>query len=285
MKRVFIPFLVLLMLTTMACAFTVNLPNVKTATGPTQTLTLNEPVPSDSATTHVVLQMGAGTFNLTGGASNLIEGTIKYNIPEWKPVVSHTTDEVTVKQESNGHINIPDNNLVNEWNLKLSNQAAMDLEIQAGAYQGDIDLSGLKLSSLAITDGASQTDVHFNSLNPTIMHHLTYKTGASQVKLIGLANANFEELTFESGAGDYTLDFTGKLQRDATVTVKSGVSQVTVVVPTGMSVRVNNQAGVSGIDTSGAWTTNGNTYTTEGSGHTLTINVNMGVGSLKLEQH
>ncbi|HEY3345948.1 MAG TPA: LiaF domain-containing protein, partial [Anaerolineaceae bacterium] len=154
-----------------------------------------------------------------------------------------------------------------------------------GAYQGDIDLSGIHLANLSITDGASQTNVHFNSVNPTRMQELSYKTGASQVKLYGLANANFTDMTFESGAGDYTLDFGGKLQQDATVTVKSGVSQVTIVVPSGMQVRVNNQAGVGSVDTSGSWTSNGDTYTTRGSGSVLTINVNMGVGSLKLEQH
>jgi hypothetical protein len=286
MKRAIIPILVLLMLTSLACSFSVNLPDVKTATGPTETLTVNEPAPNAGQTTRVTLQMGAGKFTLSGGASaNLVEGAIKYNIPDWKPVVSHSNGEVTVKQETSGRINFPDNNLVNDWNLKLSNSQVIDLTLQAGAYQGDIDLSGVHLANLAITDGASQTDVHFNTLNPTRMQELSYKTGASQVKLYGLANANFSDMTFESGAGDYSLDFGGTLQQDATVTIKSGVSQVTLIVPSGMQVRVNNQAGVGSVDTAGSWTTNGNTYTTQGEGPTLTVNVNMGVGSLKLEQH
>jgi hypothetical protein len=284
MKRVFIPLLVLLMLTSIACSFSVNLPEVRTPTGPTETVTVNEAAPDSSQATRVSLQMGAGTFELAGGAENLVEGTIRYNIPAWKPVVSHSANQVTVRQESSGSVNITDKNLVNDWNLKLSQTHPIDLTIQAGAYQGNMDLSGIPLENLAITDGASQNEVHFNQANPSPMDLFTYKTGASQVKLYGLANANFSEMTFASGAGDYTLDFTGKLQRDATVNVKSGVSQVTIVVPAGMSVKVNNQAGISGISTNGTWTTDGNTYTTKGSGPTLTINVDMGIGSLKLDQ-
>ena len=45
------------------------------------------------------------------------------------------------------------------------------------------------------------------------MSILRYETGASTVKLNGLANANFGTLIFSGGAGDYTLDFSGDLQR------------------------------------------------------------------------
>lgn len=284
MKRVLIPVIVLLMLTTLACSFSVNLPDVKTTTGPTETLTVNEEAPSGSQTAQVNLQMGAGTFELSGGAKNLIEGSIRYNVPAWKPVISRTSNQVTVRQETSGSINIPNNDLINDWNLQLGDSQPMDLTIQAGAYQGKMNLTGVKLTNLSITDGASQNEVHFDKANPSSMDEFSYKTGASQVKLYGLANANFKSMSFTSGAGDYTLDFSGKLLQDATVAVKSGVSQVTVIVPSGMSVRVNNQAGISGISTDGNWTTNGNSYSINGEGPTLTINVDMGIGSLKLQQ-
>jgi hypothetical protein len=284
MKRVVIPIIIVLMLSTLACSFTVNLPNVKVTTGPTETLNLNESAPAGDQPAHVTLQMGAGTFDLAGGAKNLVEGSIRYNVPDWKPVVTRNSNGLTVKQEATGQVNVPGKDLINEWNLKLGDNQPIDLTVQAGAYQGKMDLSGLKLTNLSITDGASDNEVHFDSANPTEMDELSYKTGASQVKLYGLANANFKTMSFTSGAGNYELDFSGKLQRDATVDIKSGVSQVTIIIPEGMNAKVKNQAGISGIDTSGNWTTNGNIYTVEGEGPTLTINVDMGIGSLKLEQ-
>ena len=224
MKRVVIPMIVVLMLTTLACSFSVNLPNVKVTAGPTETLTVNESAPSGDQPARVTLQMGAGTFDLAGGAKNLVEGSIRYNVPDWKPVVSRNSNGLTIKQEATGQVNVPGKDLINEWNLKLGESMPIDLTVQAGAYQGKMDLSGLKLTNLAITDGASDNEVHFDSANPTEMDEFSYKTGASQVKLFGLANANFKTMSFTSGAGNYELDFSGKLQRDATVDVKSGVS-------------------------------------------------------------
>jgi hypothetical protein len=53
------------------------------------------------------------------------------------------------------------------------------------------------------------------------------------VELKGLANANFEQMSFTSGAGDYTLSFNGDLQRDASVTIDSGFGTVNIIVPEG----------------------------------------------------
>ena len=69
-----------------------------------------------------------------------------------------------------------------------------------------------------------------------------YETGASSVKLTGLANANFGTLIFNSGAGDYTLDFSGTLKRDATITVSSGISNLILVIPDGVTANVTVRA-------------------------------------------
>ena len=89
----------------------------------------------------------------------------------------------------------------------------MDLTIAAGAYEGNLELGGLALKSLTVKDGASHVDLSFPEPNQTEMSILRYETGASDVKLTGLANANFSTLTFSGGAGNYTLDFSGELQR------------------------------------------------------------------------
>ena len=65
----------------------------------------------------------------------------------------------------------------------------------------------------------------FPKLNRVEMDSLYYQTGASNVHLSDLANANFASMVFRSGAGNYTLDFSGELQRDAEVKIESGISQ------------------------------------------------------------
>jgi hypothetical protein len=116
------------------------------------------------------------------------------------------------------------------------------------------------------------------------MQRLTYKTGASNVDLIGLANANTSDITFESGAGAYTLDFSGDLTNDLTANISSGLSQVKIVVPQSANVVVNITGGLSNVDLHGTWTTNGTEYTTGGTGPKITVNINMAVGNLVLDR-
>jgi hypothetical protein len=278
-------WIVITVLLSASLACSINLPDVpRLKTGPTETLTINEAAPADGTVPTVILNMGAGRLDLSGGSESLLSGEIQYNVAEWKPSVTNAAGLVTVTQGDSGdNVGIPESGaqVVNEWILQLGN-APMKVTVNAGAYDGVLDLSGVPLQSLSINDGASKAEVRFDSLNPEVMESLTYKTGASTVKLTGLANANFETLDFAGGAGDYMLDFSGVLQRDATVKVVSGVSNVRIVVPAGMTANVDVSGAVSNVNTEGTWTVNDKHYEVTGSGPTLTITVEMGVGNLTL---
>jgi hypothetical protein len=283
MKRNVILAVAALAVASLACSINFNLPDVpRLQTGPTETLTVNEPLPDSGEVVDVTLKMGAGELNVSSGAEGLVEGEIRYNVAEWEPTIANTGDTLTISQ-GDGDINlgIPESDVVNDWDLKLGD-APMNLTINAGAYEGTLDLGGLPLRNLEIADGASEAHVTFDSLNPEAMDRLVYHTGASDVTLTGLANANFETMSFDGGVGDYTLDFSGELQRDATVTIDSGVSSVRIVVPEGVAVRVEVDGGLNDVSTEGAWSHSGDTYEVSGEGPTLTILVDMGVGSLTL---
>jgi hypothetical protein len=140
------------------------------------------------------------------------------------------------------------------------------------------------LTSLEVSDGASKSSITFTSPNPSIMDHFSYKTGASQVEVKGLGYANVSDITFDGGAGSYTLDFSGTLARDTEVTVKAGVSNVDLIIPADMNVKVEVNGGVNSIRPTGPWMVNGTTYSLENNGPLLTVVVDMGVGNLNLIQ-
>jgi hypothetical protein len=272
-------------LVTMACGITVNLPlpvdNI--TTGPTQTEEINVPEPDVSAV-DLTLVFGAGELNLEPGATGaLVEGTATYNVEDFKPKVGAADGKVRIESGDLKIEGIPkfDNNVENKWDLKLSS-TPMQLTINAGAYQGDLELGGLALKSLEVSDGAADVRLNFSEANREEMDTLRYITGASNVKISGLANANFASMIFRSGAGDYTLDFSGSLQRDAVVTIESGISQVVIIVPEGLPASVNFNGGLTSVTKSSRWTQSGNTYTQPGEGLKLTINVEMGAGNLEL---
>jgi hypothetical protein len=282
MKKGIVIILIGMMLSTMACSFTINLPTLNT--GPVKTVEVKEALPTDNNEMQVELNVGAATLNVTGGATDLVNGTIKYNVPDWKPVVDYSNDSLQIRQTETNVNGIPSEKMVNEWDLKFTNEIPLDMTIKAGAYQGKIDLGGMNISNLRVTDGASDTTLSFSKPNLGKMTKLDYSTGASSVTLNGLANANFENMHFSSGAGTYKLDFSGDLQRDADVTIDAGVSTVTIVIPEGTKAVINVNGGMHSISTSGTWTVDSNAYKTEGTGSTLNIDVNMNLGTLNLER-
>jgi N-terminal domain of toast_rack, DUF2154 len=273
--------LVLLVIVLVGCSLTVKVPTVNT--DDTETYEISQPVPDNIQGAGIDLEMGGGRLNISGGSSQMVEGTVVYNVSDWKPTLSVTDNEVLISQNHTSNVGIPNGNIKNDWTLKLGS-TPMSLRISAGAYAGVLDLSGVALTNLEINDGASQATVRFDILNPADMQRLTYKTGASSVDLIGLGNANTSQITFDSGAGNYTLDFSGALTKDLNVKINSGLSQVTVIVPKNTHTIVNLDGGLSNVDTEGTWTVSNSRYETGGSGSTITIDVEMAVGNLVLQQ-
>ena len=265
-------------LASMSCGFSVDLPKQAKA-GPDikESITVADP---KSEETRLDITFGAGDLSLLSGATNLVDGTVIYNIKDLKPVVTTTDSNVEIKQGDFKGIP-PFDGMKNQCDLKLSN-TPMDLTVTAGAYTGTYDLGGLALKSLTVKDGAAHVELNFSQPNKTDMSVFRYETGASNVKLTGLANANFNSMIFSSGAGDYTLDFSGTLKRDATVTVSSGLSNLIVVIPAGVNANVTVEGGLANVSAGSGWSQNGNIYSQAGSGPTLTFIIKTGAGNLTL---
>lgn len=269
--------ILVLALASMACGITVNLPE-QAKVGPeiTDSITVADP---KSDETRVSLSFGAGDLTVSPGAKNLVDGTALYNVRDLKPEVNfHESGEVEIKQGKFDSLP-PFNGMKNEWDLKLG-QAPMELSISAGAYDGNLELGGLSLKSLSISDGAADVEVSFSEPNPVEMSEFSYTTGASDVTMEGLANANFETFFFNSGAGDYTLDFSGELQRDATVSIDCGFSDLTLIIPEGLNAVVTIDSTLVDINVGDGWSQRNKVYTQAGEGYTLTIVVNMGAGEV-----
>jgi hypothetical protein len=273
--------LVLIAAILLGCSFTVNVPSIDTAT--TQTFAVSQAKPIDYDHGDIRLEMGGGHLNISGGSNQWLTGTVKYNVSSWEPSLSLLNNQLVLTQEHSQNLGIPNGNILNDWTLQMGDMPT-SLEISAGAYEGTLDFSGVPLTNLEINDGASKATVRFDSLNPATMQRLVYKTGASSVDLLGLANANTDSLNFSSGAGNYTLDFSGQLTQDMNVKISSGLSQVKIVIPVGTSATINIDNGLSNIETQGTWTVNGAQYKTSGTGPSITIDVEMAVGNLILQQ-
>jgi len=271
-------FFAILTLATMACGFSVNIPSAPTP-GPEVTDELTVAVP-DSEETRLKISFGAGELSLSPGAEDvLVDGTATYNIPNFKPEIVEDGGNIEIKQGEFKSLNV--GNFRNNWDLQLG-ETPMELEINAGAYEGKYEFGGLALTDLTIKDGASNVDVSFSEPNRTEMSVFRYETGASNVRLTSLANANFSTLIFNGGAGNYTLDFSGELGQDATARIETGFGDLALVIPDGVDARVTVEGGAINVNHSSGWGQSNRTYTQDGSGPTLTIVVKMGAGNVTI---
>jgi N-terminal domain of toast_rack, DUF2154 len=278
MYRKLIPFIAILALTALACGISAPEP-------PTPQPEVTEDIKveyPDADEINLKLRFGAGQLILNPGAALLVDGTATYNYDELKPEINTDGSDVEVRV-GDGNVNIfPNlNNIKNEWDLELGDQP-MNLSLESGAYEGEFELGGLALTRLDIKDGASNVEISFSKLNPVEMSTFTYNTGASDVKITGLANANFSLFDFSSGAGDYTLDFSGELQRDASVKIETGLSNFIIIVPEGVNAVVTVQGGLSNVNAGSSWERSGSDYVQKGEGPTLTFVIEMGAGNLTL---
>jgi len=265
-------------LASMACGFTVDLPErIEPGAEVEESITVTG---SGSDETRLTISFGAGTLKLSPGAENFVDGTAVYNVSQLKPEIISRDGSVEIKQGDFKNI-ANFNEIKNKWDLKLG-KAPIDLNINAGAYNGDYELGGLSLTSLTVKDGASNVELSFSEPNQTRMSVLRYETGASNVTLSGLANANFSTLIFSGGAGDYEVDFSGKLTTDGTVNVEAGAGDVQLVIPKGVNAKVTIESALVKVNLSSNWSQDGNDYAQTGEGPKLTIIVKMAAGNLTI---
>lgn len=234
--------------------------------------------------TFLTLTFGAGKLQiLPNPGETFISGTATYNVKDFKPEITIIDNIVTVKQGNIKLDAVPtaSDKIKNEWVLSLS-QHPTDLTIKAGAYKGSYELGGLAITNLHVADGAATVDLSFTMPNQAEMETFRYETGASEISLKNLSNANFKIMIFQSGAGNYNLDFSGVLQRDASVFIETGLSRIVIIVPKGVPAKARFEGALTNVNVKGAWMQSGENYIQPGEGAKLTFVVETSAGTVTL---
>jgi predicted membrane protein len=148
-----------------------------------------------------------------------------------------TTYSRSKKGEVSVHVNDVDFRS-EEWYVALTDAVPISLEAELGAGKSSFDLTGLRITNLSISTGASKSSLSFDERNSVEMEELKIETGVSKFSADNLNNANFKKMSFESGVGSYYLDFGGDLTRTVDVSINVGLGAVTVVIPKKIGVKV-----------------------------------------------
>jgi hypothetical protein len=270
-----------LAIASLACSLNISPPVLPTA-GPTVTDEISVPVPDAGGTPVLQIEFGAGELTVSSGSEQLVSGTARYNLPQFKPTIDQSGAIVTLSQAGNGsppRLNLKD--AVNEWDLELGSMP-MNLNISAGAYKAEYDLGGLALTSLTVKDGAAEADLVFSAPNEAEMSSFSYETGASNVTVEQIGNASPATFSFRCGAGNYTLDFSGEWQQDMTGHIEAGLGNLQLAIPEGVPAQVTVEGGLSNITTRGDWEKSGKTYSQSGEGPAIVLIITIGAGNLEI---
>ncbi len=246
-----------------------------------------ESIPLEEAESATVeLLFGAGKLKVKAGASDqLFSGHFRYNVEEWEPEVTYGDSVLTIEQGSaEGDWGWPTGNVRNEWELEFSPEILLEMNLQIGAGEGDLDFTGLRLAELDLDAGAGDLKMRFDEPNESVMSRLSLDAGASKLEVVGIGNASPERVQIQGGVGDITLDFTGTWSHSADVEVTAGIGALTLRLPDDVGVRVEVEGGLSSVDVSGLHRS-GDAYVNDAYGEAdieLDISVTTGIGQVSL---
>jgi hypothetical protein len=240
---------------------------------------------TSSEPVNLLIHFTRGSLFIKPGATEaLVNGTATYNIASIKPQTITKRDQIIIEHENPLNLwNIFDAAVKNQWDLQLGN-APMALEFKNDIATGVIELGGLPLTKLTARQDASSFEFSFNQPNPVEMSELRFESGASNIIFTNLANARARSIFIKGDAGNTSLNFGGQLTRDTNVQLEFGLGATTLTVPKGTPARVSfaSEQSHENITLSGDWQKSGEAYILPGAGPALTMVVDMGPGSLTL---
>jgi len=211
----------------------------------------------------VEIEMAAGELDVSGGAAELLEADFTYNVAELKPEVDFSGSTLSVRTPD---VQVRGDSLWDldeyryEWDLRLNDDVAMDMQVGVGAGRTNLQLGTLSLTTLEVTQGAGEVVVDLSG------------------------STSLTRLNVGGGAGAMTVDLTGDWQNDLEATIEGGLGKRTLILPADVGVRVKVEVGVGAVDAAGL-TKEGEYYTNDAYGQsdvTLYIEVQGGVGETDL---
>jgi len=189
----------------------------------------------------VTVKFGAGKLGLISGEEDVFEGNFQYDKSILKPNIQYQilgeTGILTLSQSIKKDLDLPIP-YKNIWNLKLPPGIPLQLYINTATYSGDIDLTNLQIENFYVNSGAGQTNIVFSQPNLIDLKNINIKAGASIIKMLGLANANFNEMDFTGGAGSYTFDFSGNLTKKSKVNINAGAAKIILKIPSNIGAKI-----------------------------------------------
>ena len=192
-----------------------------------------------AARAEIGLHMGAGQLKVRGADQEaLLEGSFEYNRARLRPEIDYRRfDDKGILHVRHARRNsIPFGRVRNRWDLALAKSVPLDLSVDLGAGESDIDLRGLKLERLEIDMGVGEVKLNLEGPR-TESFRVKIDGGVGSAKIYlpsevgvrvkvdgGLGSVDAHGLTKQSGA--WTNEAYGKSPVTIEVDIDAGIGSV-----------------------------------------------------------
>jgi hypothetical protein len=217
-------------------------------------------VRADSArSVQIDLAMQPGNLSVQGGATHLLDARFNYSPAAWRPTISYAVSnrrgKLVVSQQRIGSVTRGRNT----WDVRLSNQMPVDLDVTSGPGNATLWLRALTLKSVSLTAGAG---------------NITIDAGSPALRILRLS----------AGPGNLTVNLDAAWNHSVNATINGAVGNTTLRLPARVGVRVTLQgeASVQALDLSRQ---NG-AYVNAAYGHspvTVQVSLSVGLGNVVLQ--
>jgi hypothetical protein len=118
----------------------------------------------DAKSVDVNITIGAGDLVVTSSAEKLLDADFTYNVAKLKPEVEFTDGTLIVQHpDVRGYRTLQDiKEFRNEWDLRLNNDVPMNLSLEMGAGNIDLQIADLSLTGLDVMLGAGEFKLDLN---------------------------------------------------------------------------------------------------------------------------
>lgn len=203
----------------------------------------------------VEVQYGAGVLTVRRGDDGELYNALFHYDQNWgRPKTEYANGrlEVGLASIENGNRHSDDWPDEASLDLKLAPGVPMDLELDFGAGQAELDLTGLGVTRLTVNTGASESLIRVAEANRERMESADINVGVADFRFHGLGNLNAEEVTVQAGLGAVTLRLDGDWARDGQLVVEMGLGALKLQVPRSLGVRLKRPGSfLASFDTEG----------------------------------
>ncbi len=200
----------------------------------------------------VYVEYGAGRFTVRSVDEGLLyRMNLRYDEDKFEPVADYSSGRLRLGVESIGRgINVKRRE-AGSLELELARGVPMDLDLEFGAVEADIDLGGLALTDLDLSTGASESVIDISEPNPLEMGTASFAVGAAELTVRSLGNLNAERIEVDAGVGSLTLGLDGRWTRDAELSIDMGLGSLELEVPEGLGIRLRKDSFLTSLDSEG----------------------------------